>query len=539
MHARITPGGLAIISILAACLVALLLRGQSDIPVSGVPAAGSLDLAPGEIHQITIDVGAVTPKLRLRAQSTGSATFTIGEEQQTCQADECLLIFNPVTSETTVVLMISAETATSITDIGVSLVHYRLNTTLGDFTPDQWGIILALLVGAIAINTLFTAYQRAMQWMICLLTIAFLLANDAVFTISLVAYLSIIFLLRNLVTPARNGYLISALLTTSIAFLLLFKYANQVVWEIFANPGGLNLLMPVGISYFVIRILDTQLRWYRREATDITFREFLLFIIFPGTLIAGPIEDIRHFYSNRIARLTSNDFAYGLARILVGIFKKIVIADAFLLTFLQGTRSINFFGQPLSVAADTLATLPMTAQGPEIFIFAFVGLTYAYVDFSAYSDMAIGVSRLFGYRIRENFNFPLLAPNLREYWKRWHISLSDWSFRNIYFPALIKSQSSYLPLYLTMLTIGMWHAFSLSWFTWALHHATGMNLVGACQKHLKISALWLTLLRPVRTALTLVYVSLGFIFVYFSDYGIAVTLYWRYLQWLFSWAGLS
>ncbi|MEL0083894.1 MAG: hypothetical protein VW985_12755, partial [Gammaproteobacteria bacterium] len=86
---------------------------------------------------------------------------------------------------------------------------------------------------------------------------------------------------------------------------------------------------------------------------------------------------------------------------------------------------------------------------------------------------------------------------------------------------------------------GMWHAFTLPWFSWAIHHATGMTLVGIIQKYVQLSANWLTWLRPLRTALTLVYVSLGFIFVYFNDYDIALELYLGYLRWLFSWTGLT
>lgn len=537
MKVRINPGELSILGVLVACFIILLTRGQPNVLASGISQDDSFILDAGDVYQEKIAIGPITPKIRIRVTSSGISRITLGEEHQHCAAAQCVLVFNPAPKEDHLSLTISAENKTRITGLELSLIKYRLNTTLSRFTNDEWLIIFFLLLATLVINAIAFANQRFTQWLICTITIVFLLYSEFIFTVCLLIYLLSIFLLRNFVTSAKCGYLLTASLATSIAFLLLFKYGKEIVWGLFANPGGFDLLMPVGISYFIIRIIDTQLRWYRRESTNVTFREFLLFIIFPGTLIAGPIENIRHFYDNRLTRLQKSDYAQGLTRILIGIFKKIVIADAFLLNFLQGSQSIDIFGQSISVSADTLATMPLSVSGVQIFVFAMIGLTYAYIDFSAYSDMAIGLSRLFGYRIRENFNFPLLAPNVREYWKRWHMSLSDWSFRNIYFPALIKSQNTYLPLYLTMLSIGMWHAFSLSWFSWAIHHATGMTLVGLIQKHLPLSPTWLAWLHPFRTFLTVTYVSLGFIFVYFSDFSIALELYWRYLRWLFSWTG--
>lgn len=167
--------------------------------------------------------------------------------------------------------------------------------------------------------------------------------------------------------------------------------------------------------------------------------------------------------------------------------------------------------------------------------FAVAGVIYAYLDFSAYSDIAIGTSRMLGYRICENFNFPILASNIREYWKRWHMSLSNWAFRNIYFPTLVQTRNSYLPLFLTMLVIGLWHAFSLSWFAWAVHHAAGMSIVAVFQKRYPaISRNNNRVLHVICVAATVIYASMGFVFVYLDDFSVAVQLYANYWKFLLS-----
>ena len=112
------------------------------------------------------------------------------------------------------------------------------------------------------------------------------------------------------------------------------------------------------------------------------------------------------------------------------------------------------------------------------------------------------------------------------------MSLSEWSFRNIYFSLAVKKRNSYIPLFVTMMTIGFWHAFNLSWFSWVIHHASGMSVMALLKKHFPSNPLALFFLKPLRMIFTLVYVSMGFLFVYFNDYSIAMTLYIKSWKWL-------
>jgi alginate O-acetyltransferase complex protein AlgI len=104
---------------------------------------------------------------------------------------------------------------------------------------------------------------------------------------------------------------------------------------------------------------------------------------------------------------------------------------------------------------------------------------YAYLDFAAYSDIAIGSSRLFGIRIIENFNFPFVARNINEFWQRWHMSLSGWCRAYVYMPTIGLTRNPYLAIYATMATIGIWHEGSLTWLCWGLYHATGIVVYGS------------------------------------------------------------
>lgn len=308
-----------------------------------------------------------------------------------------------------------------------------------------------------------------------------------------------------------------AMLAVSVLFLFGWKYARDMLGAVFANPGGFSLLMPLGVSYFVIRVIDTTLRWYRGELPDTTLREFLAYVLFPATIPAGPIHTIDRFHAGRLERITRDDVAYGLARVLIGIGQKVVIVDFALATVLFGESRL--FSE---VLID-----PAAAAGHRVLVMPFLLFLYSYIDFSAYSNIAIGLSRLLGYRMVENFNWPILASNMQEYWKRWHMSLSGWCMRNIYMPFAIKTRNSTLPLYITMLVVGLWHSLSLSWFAWAMHHATGLTVTAALRGTRGFRML--ERLGPVLTiagiAFSITFAAAGYCFAFVADFPTAVAMY--------------
>lgn len=376
--------------------------------------------------------------------------------------------------------------------------------------------IFILIVISLPIIWTFHHKKTLSQHLIIALSIVCLLWVQPIFTCILLIYLYAMYFLGMKMQQARQGndlgrnriLLLYTGLISAIVFLFLWKYGLGIVTSIFANPGDFSIAMPLGISYFIIRLIDTILRWYRAEVKHTSFREFLCFVIFLPTIPAGPIDTIDNFMNNRSAVINREDIAYSLSRIVLGVAKKIILVG-FLL------KNIIFGGETSLYHKVLLA--PELASTQDVLILPFLMMLYAYLDFSAYSDMAIGLSRLMGYKMVENFNWPIFSKNIQEFWKRWHMSLSGWCMRNIYLPTTIKTRSYSLPLYFTMLAVGLWHAFNLSWFTWAMHHSTGLSLFTYIQKYLKHQ--WIkSILVFINIPLTLIFAASGYYFAFVNDF---------------------
>lgn len=312
----------------------------------------------------------------------------------------------------------------------------------------------------------------------------------------------------------RSSRFILNWLTVTVLVLLMLKNFKALFFLPFDEFGALALVLPLGTSYFLIRLLDLQLRWHRGQLEDLTLRRYLVYVLFPGTLVAGPIELVDSFFKNRTERITFDDISDGVMRITIGVAKKLVIVDAFLggLLFESG-----LFEQVITdPGGDPTAALR----------FCVLSYLFAYLDFSSYSDIAIGLSRLFGYTIGENFRWPILAPDLAEFWRRWHISLSGWAFRNVFFPVMASTRKQTAALVITLLVIGMWHDLSLSWVTWGLYHGVGMAVLAwwpwniIREGRLKVVA---------GTLATNLYVAGGFAFVGIRDYSTAWRVFIEFL----------
>ena len=159
----------------------------------------------------------------------------------------------------------------------------------------------------------------------------------------------------------------------------------------------------------------------------------------------------------RPLRVSQSAIIDGLMRIIVGLVKKFVFVELIL-------------------------ELPIwdIQQGPQVttmlaaWKLCFATFLAIYIDFSAYTDIAIGTSRLFGLRILENFNWPMLAPNIGEFWKRWHMTLVGWCRSYVYLPTIGLTRNPYIAVYALCLAVGLWHAGTLTYVIWGLYHATGV-----------------------------------------------------------------
>lgn len=274
-----------------------------------------------------------------------------------------------------------------------------------------------------------------------------------------------------------------------------------------------RLVMPLGISYFVFRLLQYVFDCVRGTVTDLSAFRLATFIFFVPTFPAGPLETYQGFYEKRSVSFDRPLFYAGCYRIALGYFKKVVIVDYLMvLLFSDFLPRVQAAGFP-----EGIGSAP--ALGAAFVVYAFLR---AYADLSAYTDLAIGFSALFGFRIMENFGRPLWQPNLADFWRNWHISLSSWVRNNVYFPLFGVTRKAWLGLYAAMLTMGLWHYVDLNWTMWGLYHGTGLVLVARWMKWKRTltkkwrrqgKPTWARLLHPAGHVLTFVYVALGYSFV--------------------------
>ena len=288
---------------------------------------------------------------------------------------------------------------------------------------------------------------------------------------------------------------------TNLGLLGAFKYFNffsDSLAAFITRLGGtpdwptLNVVLPVGISFYTFQSLGYVLDVHRGRVPacrDLT--RFLAFVAFFPQLVAGPIERAAHllpqFASTRI--ITGQSLREGLWLVLMGLFRKVVIADN------------------CGVVAD-LAFDQERYSGPGVVIGIVAFSLQIYGDFAGYSDIARGLSRLLGFNLMINFAEPYLARSLREFWQRWHVSLSEWLRDQVYIPLggnRCGTARTVLNLFLTMLVGGLWHGAAWHFVAWGAWH--GLGLAGR--------SLWqrggFAVPRPFGWALTLVFVGLGWL----------------------------
>jgi alginate O-acetyltransferase complex protein AlgI len=257
----------------------------------------------------------------------------------------------------------------------------------------------------------------------------------------------------------------------NLGTLAVFKYANFAAANVnaIAPVFGVGPLawsaipLPLGISFFTFHAISYVVDVYKRNAdAQRNVPTFALYILLFPQLIAGPIirwRDIATQLVDRPSRLA--DFAYGVRRFVIGLGKKTLIANTL------GRTADTIFALPPSELTAPLAWLGLVCYTLQI-----------YFDFSGYSDMAIGLMRMFGFRILENFNYPYMARSIREFWRRWHISLSNWFRDYLYVPLggnRHGARRAYRNLVIVFLLCGLWHGASWPFVLWGAWH--GLFLV--------------------------------------------------------------
>ncbi len=259
--------------------------------------------------------------------------------------------------------------------------------------------------------------------------------------------------------------------------LVFFKLIQVVLPpHIFSNflavQGNIEMaaLAPLGISYFTFRSISYLIEIRRGNIESVAFLKYVNYAVFWPTFMAGPIERPKAFFAqlNVAEKLNNEDLRIGLTRVLMGMVKKLIIGDFF----------YQIVNPLLLMSSKPVAALQQWNTG-QLWICMYAYYFYIYCDFSGYSDVAIGISRIFGYRIMENFRWPILATNIAEFWRRWHISLTGWIRKYVYFGlggnrkgAKAASRNTII----AMVLVAAWHGLSPHYWVFGFYHAVFLNI---------------------------------------------------------------
>ena len=263
---------------------------------------------------------------------------------------------------------------------------------------------------------------------------------------------------------AKKWLLVSII--TNLSILGFFKYFNFFIDSLAAilissgiNPDGLylNIILPVGISFYTFQTMSYSIDVYRGEMKPTRdFIGFAVYVSFFPQLVAGPIERAKKLLPEIINKRTFNldQFYEGLHLILLGLFKKVYVADN-LAPYVDNIFSSNSY------------------TGSEVIAGAYLFAFQVYCDFSGYSDIARGCAKCLGIELMVNFNYPFVAINPNDLWRRWHISLSSWLADYLYIPLGGNRKGTvktYRNLFITMLLGGLWHGAAWNFVLWGAFH---------------------------------------------------------------------
>ena len=275
----------------------------------------------------------------------------------------------------------------------------------------------------------------------------------------------------------------------NLSFLFYFKYFNFVVENIndlfSANIRAIKVVMPIGISFYTFQALSYVVDVYRGEVKvqkDI-YKLALYICLFPQ-LIAGPIVKYHDVAKQIESRdVTFDKVVYGVKRFIIGLAKKMLLANTL------GAIADKIFSQSVEQFDCLTAWIGALAYSFQLFY-----------DFSGYSDMAIGLGSIFGFKFLENFNYPYISKSISEFWRRWHISLSTWFKEYLYIPLggnRVSKKRNYVNLFIVFLATGFWHGAAWNFIFWGLWHGLFIIFEKMTGWHKKVGTWRLSLVQHI------------------------------------------
>lgn len=381
---------------------------------------------------------------------------------------------------------------------------------------------------------LFFLMPHRFRWIVLLAASYFFYMSWSAELIVLILFTTLVSYLASIGIEAtqsrtKKKLLLTLTLVTCLGVLFFFKYFNFLSDSVTAalraftlpvNDLTLELILPVGISFYTFQTLSYVIDIYRGSIkAERHFGYYALFVSFFPQLVAGPIERpgnlIPQLKEKHTPRL--DDFSAGCAKMLIGFFKKVVVADL------------------AAVYVNAVYNDPSSATGLGVVIATVLFAFQIYCDFSGYTDIAIGAARVMGIRLMQNFDRPYSAETIREFWGRWHISLSTWFKDYLYFPlggSRCSKPRHLFNLFFVFLVSGLWHGAAWTFVIWGALHGI-YQVIGVLTKDVRkmliarigISedAWWVHMLRRLA-----VFVLVAFAWIFFransiSDLGVLLS----------------
>ncbi len=358
--------------------------------------------------------------------------------------------------------------------------------------------------------------QKLHNTILLIASIFFYSWGSASHTLILLASIIINYVAGILLNKAEGGrakIIVGIAIAINLGLLGYLKYYNFLLDNI---NSGLELfgkdiiiyqrvILPIGISFFTFQAMSYVIDVYRKTTpVQRNIFDLALYISLFPQLIAGPIVryfDIADQLKNRT--LSVGKAASGIQRFIFGLAKKIIVANS------------------MAVIADEIFALPVGEITPGVAWLGLVAYTLQiYFDFSGYSDMAIGLGKIFGFDFPENFNYPYIAKSIKEFWRRWHISLSSW-FRDYLYIPLGGSRKGELRTYVNLTIVffatGIWHGASWNFVIWGMFHGIFL-VIERIGLDKKLAKLW----GPLQIGYTLLIVMVGWVFFKIETFNNAV-----------------
>ena len=347
----------------------------------------------------------------------------------------------------------------------------------------------------------FTIKKELQNYVLLLFSLVFYAWGEPRYLSIMIIVILINYLSAILISYTKNKRVILILsIFINLSILIYFKYFNFIIENINKlklNPlPTLNIIMPIGISFFIFQAISYVFDVYKNEVpVQKNIYKLALYVSFFPQLIAGPIvkyHEVQKEIENRETNL--ENFYLGLFRFIIGLSKKVLIA--------------NTLGE---VADKVFLTDILMIDYKITWIGAICYSLQLYFDFSGYSDMAIGLGRIFGFYFLENFNYPYISRSITEFWRRWHISLGTWFKEYLYIPLGGNRKSSrrtYLNLLLVFIVTGLWHGASWTFVIWGLWHGIFIIL----ERKIKIENYNKKYQIIIRNIYTILIVIIGWVF---------------------------